>query len=49
MFFSEYVPFPGWLGYHSPYFVKITPEEADEFDKETIDLYNKSPKVTEKA
>lgn len=30
-------------------FVKITPEEADEFDKETIALYNNPPKVKEKA
>lgn len=24
-------------------FIKVTPKEADDFDKETIDLYNKTP------
>lgn len=31
----------GWAAYR---FIKVTPPEADEFDKETIDLYNKKEK-----
>ena len=32
------------LGWAAINFVKVTPPEADEFDKETIELYNKKGK-----
>lgn len=42
LLFKE-VPCKNPFGYAAYRFIKVTPKEADEFDKETIELYNKTP------
>lgn len=33
----------GWLGHYATQFRKVTPPKADEFDRETIELYTRKP------
>lgn len=36
---------PGWRGHAAQRFIKVTPEEADEFDRETIALLTGTPVI----
>jgi hypothetical protein len=44
--FVEYQPFNSWLGYSEKAFIKVTPEEEDEFDKEIIESYKEKELVS---